>query len=555
MVNRKPLQEISVLVGGRAGDGINIAGMMAAWLLNAAGYRPYLYYDYPSLIKGGHNFAVVRGSRTIPMAIRSKVDVVLALNQETILRHQPRMDGTTRVLYHTGFAKGPGLGIEVGEILKRHDAGTVMANSCLLGAFAKTIGLGRDTLVSVMTRHIPREPGKNIAVALEGYHAAEISHPLEPSSETPLPFISGSEAAGLGLISGGLEAYVAYPMTPSSNLLHFLADHGKDAGVTVLHPENEIAVMLSALGFSYAGKKVAVGTSGGGFCLMTEGVSLAGMAEIPVVIYMSQRTGPSTGVPTYSAQSDLHFILHAGHGEFSRFVVAPGTAGEMLVWSRAALEIAWKYQVPAFILTDKHLSEGYYALDPEDTGVDLMTGPPPGDPKMPYRRYTDTGSGVSPLLIPPARGSVIKVNSYAHDESGISTEDPVQLNLQVQKRTRKGESLKEAVTGLPAVRTWGESDFNPVLTCWGSPWGVCRETAEELGARVVRPVVLEPFPVEALSAALAGSDRVIVVEENTGGQLVTLLLQHGIQSYASVRRSDGRPFTIEELCERVQEVI
>ena len=162
------------------------------------------------------------------------------------------------------------------------------------------------------------------------------------------------------MVNGGLEAYVSYPMTPSSSLLHFLAEEQERLGITVVHPENEIAVILMALGFASAGKRAAVGTSGGGFCLMTEGLSLAGMAELPIVLLVSQRTGPSTGLPTYTGQSDLLFVLHAGQGEFPRLIVAPGTTEEALYWSAVAMNIAWEFQIPAFILSDKTLSEGTY---------------------------------------------------------------------------------------------------------------------------------------------------------------------------------------------------
>ena len=175
--------------------------------------------------------------------------------------------------------------------------------------------------------------------------------------------MTGNQAISLGLIKAGLGAYVAYPMTPSSSILDFMAKSAQKFGIKVVHPESEIAVMLMAQGFAYAGVKAAVGTSGGGFCLMTEGLSLAGMAEMPVAIVMAQRTGPSTGLPTYTAQGDLHFVLNAGQGEFPRFVVAPGDAEDAYYWSSVALNMAWKYQIPAFILSDKIVSESQYSFD------------------------------------------------------------------------------------------------------------------------------------------------------------------------------------------------
>lgn len=213
---------------------------------------------------------------------------------------------------------------------------------------------------TVIRRQIPKAPEKNLSIARKGYEVVREEGVIPRVGTTCCPLINGNEAIGLGLLQGGLDAYVAYPMTPTSNLLHFLAGAARDFPITVVHPENEIAVMLMALGLSYAGKKTAVGTSGGGFCLMTEGFSLAGGAEVPIVVVMGQRTGPSTGLPTYTGQTDLRVVLHAGQGEFPRIVVAPGSPEQAYIWSSIALSLAWKCQVPAVILADKTLCEGTY---------------------------------------------------------------------------------------------------------------------------------------------------------------------------------------------------
>ena len=237
------------------------------------------------------------------------------------------------------------------------------------------------------------------------------SVPIGRGNNPPSSLLTGNEAIGLGMVKGGLDAYISYPMTPSSSLLHFLADQKEKLGITVIHPENEIAVMIMALGFAYAGKRVAVGTSGGGFCLMTEGLSFAGMAELPVVIVVSQRTGPSTGLPTYSGQTELHFVLNAGQGEYPRLIVAPGDAQEALYWSAVATEMAWKFQVPAFILTDKTLSEGTYSVDGGRVLPVSLSGSPRWDGEGDYRRYADTASGISPLAFPGDKGAVVKADS------------------------------------------------------------------------------------------------------------------------------------------------
>jgi len=549
------MNEVSVLVGGKAGDGINSAGAMAAQLLNHLGYRIYLYFDYPSLIRGGHNFAIVRGRETATGTCGMKVDFILALDQETVERHKDAMKTNTAVIFNTDVVKAPGQGIPVREILAAEQAPVIMGNSAVIGGFAKAAGISWKTVEDVFSSHIPKGTDQNLRVARRAYDMLKTVHPIPPCDNPPIPLLTGNEAVGLGMVKGGLEAYVSYPMTPSSSLLHFLAEVQEDLGITVVHPENEIAVILMALGFATAGKRAAVGTSGGGFCLMTEGLSLAGMAELPIVILMSQRTGPSTGLPTYTGQADLLFVQHAGQGEFPRLIVAPGSTEEALYWSEAAMHIAWEFQIPAFILSDKTLSEGTYSTDLSRIPVIPHGNPVVWDKTTPYRRYADMPSGISPLAFPGTGGAVVKVNSYAHDESGITTEEADLVAQMTRKRLRKEEGLRQAMDRYPQVTVFGNPSALVSLLCWGSTAGVCQEVAGPLGLRVVRPVVLSPFPIESLKKALEGAGMVIAVEENATAQLATLAGQHGITCQKKILRYDGRPFTPELLREKIREVL
>jgi len=549
------MNDISVLTGGRAGDGINSAGMLVAHLFNQMGYQTYMYFDYPSLIKGGHNFTITRAAEQKIGAHRDRCDYLLALSQDSIDLHRDLIHDATVVLFDSGRVRGDGQGIAVEEILSAEKAPAVMGNSCIIGAFAKAAGIPFQVVETVIRRQIPKDPEKNIVIARKGYGVVREERVIPRAGDTCCPLLTGNELIGLGLIHGGLDAYVAYPMTPTSNLLHFLAGAAREFPLTVVHPENEIAVMLMALGFSYAGKKTAVGTSGGGFCLMTEGFSLAGGSEIPVVVVMGQRTGPSTGLPTYTGQTDLKFILHAGQGEFPRLVVAPGDPEQAYVWSSIALSLAWKCQVPAVILVDKTLCEGTYSLDEKAIAVpDTGESEPAGD-SVPYRRYAITGNGISPLRYPPSRDAVIKVNSYAHDEAGITTERADMVVAMTEKRQRKGLTLKNEIESLECVRSYGKKDASTAILCWGSTLLVCREVAESRGIRVIQPVVLSPFPERSLKAALSGTGKLIAVEENADGQLRLLCRQHGISVDHHIGKLDGRPFSVEELDARLKEVI
>jgi len=549
------MNEVSVLIGGKAGDGINNAGAMVAQLLNHLGYRIYLYFDYPSLIRGGHNFAIVRGRETVTGTCGTSVDFVLALDQETVERHKGAWKPDTAMIFNQDQVKAKGQGISLQEILSAEKAPGIMGNSAVIGGFAKAAGLSWEAVEAVFSSHIPKGLDQNLRVARRAYDMLATVHPVAPCSNPPAPLLTGNEAVGIGLARGGLEAYISYPMTPSSSLLHFLAEEQEKLGLFVVHPENEIAVILMALGFAGAGKRAAVGTSGGGFCLMTEGLSLAGMAELPVVFLMSQRTGPSTGLPTYTGQSDLLFVLHAGQGEFPRLIVAPGTTEEAVYWSEAAMHLAWEFQVPAFILSDKTLSEGTYSTDlsavPEvPKGTSLS-----GDRTVPYLRYADTPSGISPPAFFGTGGAVVKVNSYAHDEAGITTEEAEMVDLMTRKRLRKAETLAQAMSRYQQVNISGNLTAPVALLCWGSTAGVCREVAGNLGLRVVRPVILSPFPVESLKKALEGTATVIAVEENATAQLATLAGEHGITCHEKILRYDGRPFTPESLGEKIRAVL
>ena len=548
------MTDFSILIGGKAGDGINQAGSLIARLLSRLGYYVYIYFDYPSLIRGGHNFSIVRASKDKIAGHKDKIDFLLALNQDAFDLHKERLKDPAWIIYDSDSVRAKGTGLNLAGIVKEENAPAVMRNSSLLGAFAKSAGIGWEILEEVFKKEIPREVDLNLKLARRGYEQAEERLRISPLKQKRLPVLTGNEAIGEGLVKAGLKSYIAYPMTPSSSLLHYLAGRAGEFDLKVIHPENEIAVILMALGFSYAGERVAVGTSGGGFCLMTEGLSLAGMAELPVVIVVAQRPGPSTGVPTYTAQADLRFVLSAGQGEFLRFVVAPSDAEEAYYWSALALNISWRYQIPSIILSDKTLSEGSFSAD-----IDALKIKPEEpllwDRKQSYKRYLDTKSGVSPLTFPPDKDAVIKVNSYEHDEFGITTEEPRKLKRMQDKRLRKEGHLLKELENYETVKVYGKEDSAVALLCWGSTGGVCREVAENLGLKVIQPLVLSPFPGRQFQEALKGVKKIISVENNATAQLVRLINCYGFSADEKILKYDGRPFSLSELEGSLKKVI
>jgi len=544
------MPDFSTLIGGIAGDGINEAGVTVSRLFNQLGYRIYMYYDYPSLIRGGHNFSLIRASDHKIGTHRSSVDVIIALNQETVDLHKERLKNDSFVIYdqekvNIDNLSQKGCGLPISNILKSELAPMIMRNTCIIGGFCKVVGIEWDILEKVLKKHIPKQIELNLKVARKGYDSAVEFTRMERVVQPGLPILTGNQAIGLGLIKAGLGAYVAYPMTPSSSLLDFMARSALEFGLKVVHPESEIAVMLMAQGFAYQGVKTAVGTSGGGFCLMTEGLSLAGNAEMPVVIMLGQRTGPSTGLPTYTAQGDLHFALYAGQGEFPRFIVSPGDAEEAYYWSGVALNIAWKYQVPAFILSDKTVCEGLYSFDVSSAGEVKEEDPALWNGKGDYNRYKYTETSVSPLAFPPLKSQIVKVDGYAHDELGITTEDPKITSKMNDKRLLKGVSLAKELEGYETVKVYGNG--KTALLCWGSNKEVCKEAADKFGLKVIHVLVLSPFPEKQLREALKGVDRIIAVECNSTGQLARLARCYGFQLKEQILKYDGRPFSLDDL--------
>jgi len=517
------VNEFSILFGGKAGDGIDRASLVVAKLFKRLGYFIYVYREYPSLIRGGHTFSIVRASKDKIFAHFDEVDVVLAMNQETADLHSGRMKPGAVLAFDPDMIAG---------IIKEEDAPPVTANSVMIGIMAKTLGIDWVIVEEVFRAEMTKAVDKNLAVARRGYDQAETKLAMRDLKRTVPPVATGNEAMGLGLVKGGLDAYFAYPMTPMSTLLHFLAGHADEFSLKVIHPESEIGVILMALGASYTGQRVAIGTSGGGFCLMTEGYSLAGMAELPIVVALGQRPGPSTGLPTYSSQSELHFAMNAGQGEFARPVIAPGDPEECYYWAQVALDVAEKYRTPVILLTDKNLGEGAFSFD-------------------------EAGAGTVKMAAPTIRDAakVFKVNGYEHDENGITTEDSdVTIRMQ-DKRLAKIPAIAKEFTKYRQVGVSGDAKAKNAVLCWGSNKGVVTEAAVPLGLRIIQPIVMSPFPVEEYRKTLAGVAKIVAVENNATGQLVSLINRYGFDVDANIRKYDGRAFSVGELRGELEKVV
>lgn len=554
------MNDFSILIGGKAGFGIDKAGMVIAGMINRLGYRLYIYRDYPSVIRGGHTFSIIRASGEKISTHKNRIDFLLALNQDTIDYHKEKLTDGAIVIYDSDsinlqtLPAGKKLvAVPMGKIFAGENAPEIMRNSCIMGALCKAAGLSWNILDGVFRKNFPKEIDQNLKIARRGYDVSgESAKKVEALSQERLPLLTGNQALAIGLIKAGLKTYIAYPMTPSSPILHFMASVAEDLSLNVIHPESEISVILMSLGMAYCGERVAVGTSGGGFCLMTEGFSFAGMAEMPIVVILGQRPGPSTGLPTYSSQTELQFALNAGQGEFTRFIVAPGDAEEAYYWAGVALNLSWKYQIPSIILTDKNLGEGVFSFDISLTKEMKEESSPLWDRRGQYKRYLNTETGISPLTFVPDKDAIIKVNSYEHDEYGITTEDPGQTVKMQDKRLRKEKLLNEELNNYETVKVYGNIGSETAVLCWGSNKGVCVEASKRFNLKVIQPIVLWPFPIVQLKESLKGVKKIIAVESNATGQMIKLINGYGLDANEKILKYDGRPFSIEELEARLE---
>ena len=549
------MKEISILVGGKAGDGIRQAGNVIARLFNRIGYRIFFYDDYPSLIRGGHNFSIIRAAEKRIIAHKETVDIIVALNQDTIENHLHRLNAGGTILYDIKKSKIEGVGIDFMGIVNIFKGKPIMRNTAAIGSLAGVLDIPWPVLEKVISDTVEKEIELNVQIARHAYDQIDSPYKSVPKLEQPpLPLITGNEAIALGAVKAGLNMYIAYPMTPASSILHYLAANENELGVVTVHPESEIGGALMALGAAYTGARAMIGTSGGGFALMTEALSMAGQGELPMVIVEVQRPGPGTGVPTYTMQADLDFVVHAGHGEITRVVLAPGDSEEAFYTAGMAMNLAWKFQIPAFVLSDKHLSESIFSFEGDLDKVrpeKALLWNKEGE----YKRYADKKNGISPMAFPGNQSAIVKATSYEHDENGITTEEPEPISRMQSKRLRKRKYLEDELKNYEVVKVYGNVDSATVLLCWGSTKGACMEVADALDIRVVQPILLEPLPVVELKKALTGADKIIAIEVNATGQLARHIAGHGFSVDEMILRFDGRPFTVDVLFDSVREVI
>ncbi len=548
---------LTVIVGGEAGHGVKKSGNVISILMNELGRYVFEMDDYQSLIRGGHNFSVVSSSTSPVYSHYMSADIIVCLDKRSVDIHKDRLkDGGTLVYNADTVTLDSGTGLPMKTWIKDIKGIPLMAGTIGVAAVSALCGVEFSFLERIFKANYPRGLEANVELARMVYERMkddEGKFELATAETPPGHLLAGNEAIALGAAAAGLDVYIAYPMTPASTVLHYLAALSKKLGIAVVHPETEIAVVNMALGSAYAGARTAVGSSGGGFALMHEAFSLAGMSETPLMVILASRPGPSTGVPTYTGQGDLDFALNVGHGEFPRIVLSPSGTNQAFEKAAELLNLVWKFQVPGILLTEKHLGESWMTtiIDPESVKVTkpiLYDGP-----LEQYGRYEKTDSGISPMLYPPAKGTVVKASSYEHDQKGITTEEAGKIEEMQEKRYRKEKAIVEEMRDLLTITTHGEGSTS--LVTYGSTTLSALEAVKNVDdVKVVQVIYLRPFPDWALWEALSDSE-VIVAELSVSGQFENLLRSEGFDVSAHIRQYDGRAFDPPELAARVREAI
>ncbi len=564
------ITDFNFMVGGEAGQGVQSVGFLLAKVFARGGYHVFADQDYESRVRGGHNFFRVRVSDGRVGAIAEAVDILIALNRDSIELHQGKLATQGMVIFDGDKIKDIGgngnlFSVPLEKLAKEKAGDKLMTNTVALGAALALVNYDLNILNTVLVEHFGegKVADSNVAAARAGYEYVQAGYKgnfrqLKPVSDAKRMLITGNEAISLGAIAAGCKFMSAYPMTPATSIMEYIAAKSRDFDLVMVHAEDEIAAVNMAIGAAYAGVRAMTATSGSGLCLMVEGIGLAGITETPVVIIDGQRPGPAVGLPTRTEQGDLQFVLHAHHGDFPRAVLAPATIEDAFWVTIKAFNWAEKYQLPVIILTDQYLASSYATVDPFDLSqvtIDrglLFSGE---EPPLEYMRHRITQSGISPRALPGLSKALVVTDCDEHDEEGHLTEDAEERTSQVQKRLRKLFPFKQEIG--PPLR-YGPKKAETTLIGWGSTYGAIHEAVDILhreGASInmLHLNELWPFAVEAVADILSTAHNSYVIENNAIGQLARLIkAETGKDVSGKILKFDGRPFTPAYVAEAVR---
>jgi 2-oxoglutarate ferredoxin oxidoreductase subunit alpha len=563
LMSRSAKKDVAIVVAGQAGQGIQTIESILTMVLKRSGYHVFATKEYMSRIRGGSNSTLIRVGHERTPANVDRIDLLVPLDNDAIDHLSTRISPETLII---GEKKNLSTKCEIIDIsftqVAEETGGRIYANTVAIATLYGILKGEHKVLEEYLSHHFERKGASvvsgNLEAARKGYRmgcdlrsSGKVTFQLQKNPDTANEIlVSGGEAVALGAISGGCRFISSYPMSPGTAVLNYMAQHDNQFGMVVEQAEDEIAAVNMAIGAWYAGGRAMVTTSGGGFALMEEGVSLAGVTESPLVVHIGQRPGPATGMATRTEQADLNLALHSGHGEFPRIIYAPGSIEEAFKLTHRAFNIADRYQVPVFVLTDQYFIDSYYSVPDLDAGSDesedhtvrTLTD---------YKRYAFTDDGISPRGIPGFGEGLVCVDSHEHTEEGHITEEIELRNLMMKKRMGKMDLI---VSDSIAPTLIGPEKYRALVICWGSNYHIVAEAVALLrkdDIAVLHFPQVFPLPPET-SYFLERAETTIIVENNYTGQFERLLkADAGFDAGHSIRQYDGRPFCSEALAKKI----
>lgn len=572
--------DFSIAVGGAAGQGVATPGNVLARIFARRGLHFYAYNAYQSIIRGGHSFLTVRVCDRQVRTHGDRLDVLIALNQDTMNRHLKHMGPGTWVIFNSDSIR-PGEGVRGVQFcpmpvkeLSGDSRNRLVQNTAAISTVLSILGLDFGPFEEVLTQQFQHKGQEvvdaNVAIARKSYEYAREHFPpfpgKVPSGTKPLAIWRGNDAIAMGGAAAGVKFYCAYPMSPSSGILHWMAQNARDLDIMVRQAEDEISVINMAIGAAHAGCRAMCATSGGGFALMTEALGSAGMMEIPVLVVDAQRAGPSTGLPTKTEQGDLWQVLGAGQGDYPRLVAAPKDPLDAFNTVPEMFNLLDRLQCPGILLSDELLSDETSTVDPAminlhpeiDRG-DLIMKPSESNG---YLRFKITESGISPRAVPGLQGYEHVVATDEHQEDGglISDEftNPRKRKAMLEKRQRKLEGIEDVIAP-PELE--GPKEADVTLVGWGSTHGVIEEAREQLKddgitANHLQIKWIVPFHAREVTEILSRSRRTIFVENNFSGLFYRYMRSEtGLDGDGHIRKYDGEPFMPHHVADGVKAIL
>lgn len=565
------LNDMAIVLSGQAGQGVNTIENLLAHVLKREGYYIFTSKEYMSRVRGGCNSTLVRISDRPVEAYVERIDLLIPLIEESIPHLGARIGSSTLIagspaileqaVESGAVAAGNCVEIAYDDIAK--EAGSKLyANTAAAGLVFGILAVEPEIISEYFTEKFASKGDKvqqgNINAAMKGYEFGRAlvadgriaTRLTKDASRARDLLLTGAQAVGLGALAGGCNLIGAYPMSPATGVIQYLAQQAGRFDVVVEQVEDEIAAINMCIGAWFAGARAMTTTSGGGFALMCEGMSLAAMFESPLVVHLAQRPGPATGLPTRTEQGDLEMAVYAGHGEYARVILAPGTLDQAYAATAKSFDIADKLQVPVIILTDQYLMDSYASVE----DLPVPDAAPVGnivETETDYARFRLTDDGLSPRGIPGHGQGLVSLDSDTHDENGHITEDLELREKMVEKRLKRfalidGEPLSPELIGA--------ADAPNLLICWGSTRGIVCEAVARLERRDIAILHFQQvFPIPpGTTELLAGAECRVVLEGNATGQFAKLLKLHADAKIdGNILKYNGMPFSVEEVMKAV----